>query len=217
VEDRRLPQPHASKAAGASDSALSSNLTALDSSGPSQTLFQWQNSMSYLNKRNVAVFERRVVMDHLSGSKMAYAKELLASANLDPEQLARIKSRQAHMSSDNLTVQFDRQAGGMRAAAVAATPLSRVTRLKTFQATGQVLLELDEGKQTVTGTLVSYDDDSGDVLVTGSPGSPPQVMEQDEKTGKWLMHRAQPGKPIQWNQRTGIARSEGGSVVGTSK
>ncbi len=209
IEDLRIPQSR--QRSEASSSALAS-VGALEAGGPSQTLFQWQNSMSFLNNRNIAVFDHQVVMDHRAGAEMVFSQELLASRKLDPQKLAQIKSRQAHLTCDNLLVEFMR-AGSRKADD--NTPLSSITQLKTFQATGHALLDMEGGRQSITGSLVSYKDETGDVRVIGSSELPAQVvMEQDERTGKLKMWK---GSAIEGNLHAETFRVQGGSVLGTGK
>ncbi len=215
IEDRRMPSSKAIAAPLGPTAAAA--IGSLDGTGPSQTLFQWENTMTFLNKRNLAQFDRRVVMDHVSGEKMAFAKEVLASLQADPRRAASIKSRQAHLACDNLLVEFTRE-GSRRDES--GSPLSGITQVKIFEAkgqSGQVLLDLDEGRQSVAGSVLSYSDLSGELRVVGSNEMPAQIIIQDERTGQLNVTRAQPGEPIIWNQRTRTGTIKGGTIRGTGR
>jgi lipopolysaccharide export system protein LptA len=215
VEDRRLPQAaRASAAPSGDESLLTSAMGPLDSAGPSQTLFQWQTGMSFVNKRNTAVFDKNVMMEHVSGAKMAYSQELAAAMNIDPQKLEHIRSRQAHLGCEHLLVEFDRRKGTTMAG---GTPLSEVTQLKTFQADGKVLFELDGGQQSASGKTMTYSAVTGEVQIVGSPETPAQVMEQDERTGKLNLVRAERDNRLEWNQRTGTIHMTGANITATGR
>ena len=139
---------------------------------------------------------------------MAYSQELAAAMHLDPQQLEHIRSRQAHLGCEHLLVEFDRRKGTSMAG---STPLSEVTQLKTFQADGKVLLELEGGQQSASGKTMTYTAVTGEVRVIGSPETPAQVMEQDERSGKLNLVRADRDNVLEWNQRTGTIHMTGGT------
>jgi lipopolysaccharide export system protein LptA len=194
VEDYRLPEKRQASARRSSGVGLVDSPDTLAGDGPSQTLFTWQNSMSFLNGRNVAVFDHRVVMDHRTGDQMAMSRELAAALHVDPAKLAQLKSRKVDLTTDHLLVEFARDAEAPQAG---PSPLSRATRLKLFDAMGRVRIQT-EGR-SIEGTSVTYREDSGILRATGSAQSPPQILAVDEKTGQVTAAR---GDWVEWNVRT---------------
>ncbi len=214
IEDYRLPAGRRGPSEQPRLTALGeAGMSALSSSGPSQTVFTWQSSMTYLNNQNLAVFDDTVRMNHAAGGAMVMKAEFAAAMKLDTARLGKLESRQAQLACDNLLVEFERD----KTRTDSPSPLSRATKLRRFEAKGSVQLNLDEGKQAVTGTLVTYNSTSGEVKVTGSPTRPAQILEQDERTAKLNIIRADPGRSITWNEKTRLARVEGSSIVGTGR
>ncbi|NTW89005.1 MAG: hypothetical protein HGB26_07790, partial [Desulfobulbaceae bacterium] len=108
VLDYRMPKEGAAvdrtSAGGTSDMLAGS----LQSNGPSQTVFTWQNSMSYLNHKNVAVLDNQVVMKHAAGSEMALPDQVATAMKIDPKKFAASKGRKAELTCENLVVEFAR-------------------------------------------------------------------------------------------------------------
>ncbi len=211
IEDYRWSKTRRPARSGASTSSLlgSASAASLDRIGPSQTLFEWQNSMLFVNTRNLAVFEDHVDMTHWAGSKMAELDQLAAAMNIDPDRLRRLKGRQAGLTCGNLLVEFER---GQRESQSGSSPLSRATRLKSFQALGRVRLE--EGNRFVIGTKVTYSSDTGVGQVIGSPQLPAKLYVLDERTGQARRFSVD---TFEWDQRTGLLRARDPRGLATSK
>lgn len=210
IEDWRLPsdKPVVAPISPAASAAVGG----IDAGGPSQTVFQWESSMTFLNKRNLAQFDRRVDMRHLSGRNMVYAREVINSLNADPRRLRNIKSRQINLTCGNLLVQFaDR---GAREKKSGASPLSNVTQLARFDAREQVLLDVDDGKETLTGSLLKYQRDSDDVrflYVYGAAEAPATYSRSADR----FFFRATQGDPIIWDIAKGRFSFKGGEIRST--
>lgn len=216
VLDYRLPEPgkrtgrqrdRAAGGIGGSDLLAGS----LRSSGPSQTVFTWQNSMSYLNRRNVAVLDNQVVMKHAAGSQMAMPEQVAAALKVDPRELAAAKGRRAELTCENLVVEFARAredaAGGGTGA------LSAAVQLEAFQASQRVRMQ--ENNRAIEGELVTYDSGTGMVRILGSPQLPAWGAEIDERTGALrASYRAQ---ELEWNLETGVITSRGASVTASGR
>lgn len=178
----------------------------LQSSGPSQTVFTWQNSMSYLNRRNVAVLDNRVVMRHAAGSEMAMPEQVAAAMKLDVRDLAAMKSRRAELTCENLVVEFARNRARD---SQGASSLSSATELKSFQASHRVRMQ--ENNRSVEGEIITYDRSTELVRIQGSPQLPAWIADLDTRTG--AVPASWRGQELEWNLRTGVVRVTGASVM----
>lgn len=203
VRDYRVPASHRRSGGDSPIQATGLSSDALTSYSPGHTGFTWQNGMSFLSQRNVAIFDRDVRMEHLSGSKLPMSPELATATGLDSAALAKLKGRHVSMTSASLRVEFERgsPADGTKQNGEPAT-LSRATRLKVFFASGGVHME--EGTRSLDADTVSYDELSGLISATGSPWQRPQVADIDESTGR--RHVPLTGDVIEWNVKTGQVR-----------
>jgi hypothetical protein len=200
IEDYRVQQNRRRAKAADPGSAMlggGSPSMSLDSIGPGQTLFTWTHSMSFLNSRNTAIFDRDVQMIHLSGSKMYELDRLAAALGVDRQRLQDLPAREAGLSCDHFTVEFERDAGLRRSE---PSPLSRATRLKGFSASGHQV-RLEENGRSVEGTEIHYDGVTETGRLTGSPEFPATFRERDSRTGQESHYRVE---QFDWDQRTGI-------------
>ncbi|MBI4581811.1 MAG: hypothetical protein HY718_19095 [Planctomycetes bacterium] len=204
VLDYRLPKASSTPRPAAGDT-LGTVLGSLQSEGPSQTVFTWQNSMSYLNRRNVAVFDNQVVMKHAAGSEMAMPDQVAAAMKIDPRKLASAKGRRAELTCENLLAEFTRNRDGV---GQPTSSLSSATDLKMFQASQRVRMQ--ENLRAVEGELIAYDSDSGLVHVKGSPQLPAWGAELDEFGG---LRASWKGQELEWNLRMGVIRVTGASIL----
>jgi lipopolysaccharide export system protein LptA len=207
LDYRRLPgaAPRPAPAAVAGGSITAS----LQSDGPSQTVFTWQNSMSYLNKRNVAVLDKGVVMKHASGSEVAMPEQVASAMRIDPKQLAAMKARRAELTCENLVVEFARN----RARAEGESSLSSATELQAFQATHRVRMQ--ENNREVGGETVTYDSTAGMVRIQGSPQTPAYAAQVDERTGD--VPASWRGLELEWNLKSNVITVTGASITSTGK
>lgn len=178
----------------------------LRSSGPSQTVFTWQNSMSYLNRRNVAVLDNQVVMRHAAGSEMAMPEQVAAAMKMDVRDLAAMKSRRAELTCENLVVEFARN---RTRDSQGASSLSAATELKSFQASHRVRMQ--ENNRSVEGEIITYDRSTELVRIQGSPQLPAWIADLDTRTG--AVPASWRGQELEWNLRTGVVRVTGASVM----
>jgi len=226
IEDYRSPETSRRARSEGSDILGRASVASLDGLGPSQTLFTWQNSMSFLNNRNVAVFDHSVEMIHRAGSQMVLSGELAEAMQVDP-RILREFGREAGLSCDNLLVGFDRGVAGEESG---PWPLSGATQLKHFRAAGRVRLEERVPHKTkgrapagkpdpllvrwVAGTLVTYNDETGTGRVFGSAQFPPRFCERDERTGRFFSSSVD---AFEWNQKTRRIRIAGSRMLATGK
>jgi len=206
IEDYRLPEKRRSQRTRSSTLVGGSSIAALDSNGPSQTLFTWQNSMSFLNNRNVALFDYRVTMRHLAGSRMALSGDVAAAMKVDPASLH--KGRHAELTCDNLLADFAREKSSRKSG---PSPLSRATKLNAFRASGNVRIQDQEGEasvRSVQGNMVSYNADAGMVIVDGNPA---KIIDLNPKTG--ALGGLWRGEGLVWNLKTKEIRAKGSRVL----
>lgn len=166
---------------------------------PGHTVFRWQNGMSFFNQKNLAVFDREVMMAHQSGSELQMTPELAAVTGLTAETLAGLKGRKVGMTTDHLIVEFQR---AEKARGTDPATLSRATRLKAFNATGRVRLQ--DGGNSIEGAEITYSDETGIARVNSSARSPAQVVVVNEKTGALQVEAT--GEFVEWNVKTQKAR-----------
>jgi hypothetical protein len=212
VEDYRMRPGHrGGSPTGAGGPLLGgSSVTSLENMGPNQTLFIWANSMSFLNNRNTAIFDSGVQMQHLSGSKMIELARVAAAAGIDPQRLRQLPGREASLTCDRFTVEFERDA---KLAAGQAASLSRATRLKGFWAVGRQV-RLEESGRFVEGTDVSFDSATQLGKVTGSTEFPSRLGFRDERTG---YPQSTQVEQFEWDQRTGVIKVRDIHTLATGK
>ena len=208
IEDYRLPRGNASAQRSAEELLQSAQMGALASGGPGQTLFTWQSSLLFLNNRQLARFDNQVTMRHASGAKMVLSKREAEAMNFDLTALSKMRGREVSMSCDNLMVTFEPQE---QTDQQGRSPLARSTRLRTLQAVGQIV-RMQEGDRSAEGTRLTFDNDSSIVRLTGSARVPARFMEWDEVSNKMRFSR---NEVVEWNQKTGLVRAFGTSVLAT--
>lgn len=212
VEDYRLRKaPRGGRGSATGGSLLdSASMVSVESLGPSQTLFTWVNSMSFLNNRNTAIFDSGVEMRHLSGSKLIELDRVASAILVEPARLKAYPGREASLNCDRFTVEFERDA---KTGAGEPAPLSRATRLKGFWALGRQV-RLEESGRFVEGVEVSFDSASQVGRVIGSPEFPARMRYLDERTGRPIFSQVE---QFQWDQRTGVIKVRDPQLISTGR
>lgn len=185
IEDYRLPGAGARRPSGGVDPLLGD----MGGSGPSQSLFSWENSLTYLRERRLGILDRSVEVIHRSGSEMAYAEQLARSRNLPAEAVRRMGGRRVQMTCDNMMIEFLNDLGGGGAASGAAA-------LRRFQSTGNV--HLQDGTKSIMGQRISYWQETEIVQVEGGAGEPARFFDADPATGH--VRQQLRGEMLQWNR-----------------
>ena len=201
IEDYRIPPPSSSRREASAAGLSSSLVPDMDSLGPSQTLFTWENAMTFLSKDNLAKFDRNVTMRHSSGTYMALFGQLKSALKLDEATIKRLTSRTATLTCDNLLAQFETVRS--RDTHTGPSPLSQATGLKKFWARRNVeLVDLDaKVHRSARGSLIDYDGQSGDAKITGSEQQPVVMQAVNPSTGQLILNRR--GQEVTWNLKTG--------------
>jgi len=209
IEDYRTPQARRRAAPGKAAPARDPFGAGLSVESPSQTLFTWQNAMSFFARRNLAVFDRDVTMTHLSGALIKMGPQLAQSMKLDIAGLQAAKGRRAGLRCDNLIVEFLRDPASKKRSDD-PTPLAGATELRQFRASGNARLE--EGTRSIDGDLITFNRVTNLVRVFGSPTTPALMLDQYEPSGKWQRWW---GESLTYNLETGEITAEH-SVVSAS-
>ncbi len=150
------------------------------SDGPSQTVFFWDNGMSYFGDQALVTFDRQVFMRHLSGQHIVKKEELAASMKVDPKSLRLPAGRKAELTCDNLLVQF------LRTSAQQAESLDvRGADLRQLVAGGSV--HLQEGTKSLMGERLTYSRETNRITVEGTRDFEARIFDQDEATQKFNM------------------------------
>lgn len=204
--DYRLPDPASASPPRNGDLASQTAVASFRSGGPSQTVFTWQNFMSYLNERNVAVLDSQVVMKHAAGSEVAIPQQVAAAMKIDPRRLAQSKGRRAELTCDNLVVEFKRDPAGRMGRSAA---LSGATQLKAIQASHRVRMQ--ENNRSVEGEIINYSDETGMLKVQGSAALPAWIADIDPKTG--ALRASYRSSELEWDLKTGVITSTGTSIL----
>jgi len=212
VEDYRIPQAGAARQADSSNLLSANIVPGLNRFGPSQTLFRWQNSMSFLNRQNIATFDHNVTMSHASGTQMAMFGQLASALKLDEATRKRLTSRAATLTCDNLVAQFE-TVRSRDTDRDSPSPLSRATNLKAFWARRNVSLVDREAKvqRSADGSLIYYDGQSGDARITGTNQQPAVIKVDDPQTGRSIVYWQ--GQEVTWNLNTDEIRTEKSQVL----
>ena len=213
IEDYRLPTgtDTQARAAGRTSPFMEgSALPGIEGIGPSQTLFEWQSSMAFLNKENKATFHNNVVMRHRAGADMVLAGQLRSALQLDDATVRHLRTQTASLTCNELVAEFERDAASRDSG---SSPLSRATRLKAFWARDQVALVYREPtvERTAYGTFISYDNTSGIARIEGTPSRPNIIQEIDPATRRLKAQRQ--GGTLEWNMRTNVITAKGSVIL----
>jgi hypothetical protein len=187
----------------------------LEPERPSQTLFTWQNAMSYFVDRNLAAFDENVTMNHRSGSEIKLALELAESMKLDIDAIRQLRGQQASLRCDNLIVEFLRDPDARRREDEFA-PFASATDIRHLRATGRVRLEQNVIKRapdrvtshaarSIEGELITFNRVTNLIRVFGSPDMPARFINQDERTGRFTIGR---GERVTYNVETGVVDAD---------
>ena len=187
IEDYRLPGPGQRRERGARPAA-DSLLGQWAGGGPSQTLFTWENSMSFLTRRNLAIFDQNIQMTHRAGAEMKLVGRVAAARHLDLTQLQDMKGRKTSLDCASLLVEFAREARD-------STERRRSVDLRFLEATGPVTLR--DGGKTLVGHRLVYLGDSGLVTVRGQAGQDAHIYDEDRASGALRAHWR--GPVLRWN------------------
>ena len=189
VEDYRLPGKRRRQARRRSSDSLLGDWAA---GGPSQTLFTWENSMSFLTRRNLAIFDQNVQMTHRAGAEMVLGRRVAEARNLEVTQLQKLKGRKTSLNCSNLLVEFARQASGEGGELMGT---ARSAQLRLIEATGPVTLQ--DGGKTLVGQRLIYLRDSGLVTIHARPGREAHIYDEDAESGALRAHWR--GPVLRWN------------------
>jgi len=211
IEDYRIPAKADRRPEGRPSALLSvSSVPGIDGLGPSQTLITWENSMTFLNKSNKAVFDHRVVMRHRAGSEMVLSGQLEAALKLDEAVKRRLKSRAASLTCNNLVAEFER---GRDTRQTGPSPLSQVTGLTGFWARGNAALVNRErtNQRSAWGSLISYDRTSGLARVIGTGRHPAVFQDVNPQTG--ALNAQWKGEAFDWDLNTGKIKTRKSRIL----
>lgn len=173
-------------------------MSSLRSEGPSQTAVVWSNSMDYFVDRNLVVFDRDVTMVHRSGREMVLRGALTKAMGIDPDQLLRLgKGRVATLRCGNLLLEFKTQRGRSKEDRSAQDTV-RATDLERLIARQAVHLKDDT--KSLTGEHLQYLADLGEVRLEGGPGFEATIMDEEERSGRFMMWR---GPVLIWDRVAG--------------
>jgi lipopolysaccharide export system protein LptA len=209
IQDYRTPQARRRTAPSKIAPARDPFGAGLNVESPSQTLFTWQNAMSFFARRDLAVFDRDVTMTHLSGSAIKLGPQLAQAMKLDISRLQAAKGRRAGLRCDNLIVEFLRDPSAKRRSDD-PTPLAGATELRQLRATGNARLE--EGTRSIDGELITFNRTTNLIRVFGSPSTPALLLDQYEPNGKWMRWW---GDSVTYNLETGNIEAEHSVVSAT--
>lgn len=214
VEDYRLPKtgrsarPNGSKEP--STVLAPSSLPGVESMGPSQTLFTWASSFTFLNLKSIAVLGDQVVMRHAAGAEMALADQLESALKLDEATRKRITSRTASLTCGHLVIEFQRDRNAK--AKSSASSLSSATTLKGFQARDNVFLmnrEMDT-QRSASGSVILYSAETNLAEINGTSLQQAVIEEVETRTGKLTGYWR--GNTVKWNLKTRQIDAEGSNV-----
>jgi hypothetical protein len=203
VEDYALPDAR-SREDGASSGATPS-LAGLQPLRPSQTLFTWDTSMSYLSRSQTAVFVENVAMTHLAGSEMNALAGVADAMQVEPEWLNALPGREASLECDRFIAEFE--ASQDKPSDMQAS-LSSSMRLKQFWAAGQPV-RLEEGPRYIVGSQMSFNSQTQVGQLEGGEDQPAQLVIKSPE-----LHVIKVDHFI-WNQATGILEAYEPDVEGT--
>jgi lipopolysaccharide export system protein LptA len=171
-------------------------LSSARDSGPSQTLVQWENSMDYYVDSSLVVFDKNVMMRHVSGQELVLGRELAESMHLDAESLKRLeRGRKATLSSGNLTLEF--RMGEKKRGREEDVSLMRATDLERLIAKHAV--HLQDGTRSLMGEHLQYIASIDEVRLEGNDTLEARITDQDEITQRLNMWR---GPLLIWNRTT---------------
>lgn len=198
IEDYQF-DPRARQAQAMASKSSSPMMSSMRSEGPSQSAVTWQNSMDYFVDRNLVVFDRDVTMVHRSGRQMVLQGELAVSMGIDPDQLLQLdQGRIATLRCGNLLLEFKTPKEQKSQAAQSSTDSVRATDLQRLIARQAV--HMRENSKSLTGEHLQYLADSGEIRVEGGPGFEATIMDEEERTGRFMTWR---GPYLVWNRITG--------------
>ncbi|UCG32283.1 MAG: hypothetical protein JSU68_11515 [Phycisphaerales bacterium] len=194
IENYRLPTPQDKRrrAAGRVSDSLLADWAA---GGPSQTLFTWENSMSFLTRRNVAIFDGKVNMNHRAGAEMEMIRDIVAGRDVDVTQLQKLKGRRTALGCNNLLVEFERTDSDGSAEAMSG---ARSADLRLIEAMGPVTLR--DASKTLVGHQLVYLRDSGLITIRAQPGREAHIYDEDGESGALRAHWR--GPVLRWNLNT---------------
>jgi len=170
-------------------------MSSLRDEGPSQTAVTWQNSMDFLRRSGLVVFDRNVQMVHRSGQQLVLKEDLARAMRLDSAALRLGSGRETTLSCGNLTLEF-KASGPGDTEGYGAMPV-RATELKRLIATHAVLLQ--DGPKNLMGERLQYRSETGEVILEGSESLEARIIDQDETDQRFTRMT---GRRIIWNRRT---------------
>ena len=200
IEDYRLRTRDRSPRQGDSDALLGD----LGGGGPSQTLFTWGNSMSYLQDRNIAIFDKDVHMVHRAGSKMVLGTQVAAARSLDVQQLRRLSGRSSTLDCRNLLVEFARRSSERKDG---DSPYG-AAELRQLDATGEV--QLKDSNKSLVGDRLTYFSGSGMITIRAARGREAHIYDENARSD-WR------GPVLRWNRKTDRVEAADATMVFSRK
>jgi hypothetical protein len=157
-----------------------------DTSGFSQTVFDWKTGLVYLLDVREAIFDGKVSMKMISYAQkppVTQASTLPASA---PKRFARL-------TCENLKVEFVRGAFGAIPSDSASK--ARMDELKTVVASGMVFLE--EKPFSILAQRLIFNRSDNLIAVFGTETEPAQLSEEKQESGEMMLYE---GPKIIWDR-----------------
>lgn len=179
--------------------------------GPSVTLFNWANAMSFDMREALVRFDRVVQMNHLGGGKLLMLADKLDAIAADVESLRLSPGREATLNCDNLIVQFaaqPRSAGTAGSDRQARAFDIRWSELKRLIASGNIYMK--DGDRSLIGHELSLDMIGNVLTLRGGPNTAATLSEEAEATQN---RRSWSGSMITWNRNTGDVRADRPTVT----
>ncbi len=199
IEDyriREIPQAGDNQSASADDTLPvgEAGLTAFTSSQsglPSQTYITWEEAMTFFADRRRIDFQGDVRMDHRSGSKLPFAREMLKDHAFDVAS-ARNIGRRTRFSGGSLMVEF----GADSAADVAAAGMGQMSfgDVRQLEATGGVAI--DDDTVSIRAFRIVKFDESELLKILGTKREPAEIFSA---TDSWSFL----GNEMSYNLKSG--------------
>ncbi len=158
---------------------------------PSMTYVTWQDSMTFLADRRRVDFAGDVRLDHRSGTKLPFAREMLESQSFDTSSAVNV-GRRTRLASRSLVVEFGADAGSD----VATGGMGQMSfgDVRQLEATGGVAI--DDDAVTIRAFRIVKFDDSEWLRILGTETHPAEIFST---TGSWDFS----GSELSYNLKTG--------------
>lgn len=164
---------------------------------PSITYVTWQDSMTFLADRQRVDFDGDVRLDHRSGTKLPFAKEMLKDQGFDASSATNV-GRRTRMTSGKLVVEFGAQAG--RDVSSGGMGQMSFGDVRQLEATGGVAVDDDE--VTIRAFRIVKYDDSDWLRILGSERQPAEIFSTTDS-----LNFSSP--QMSYNLKTGAVDAQG--------